>query len=348
MTGNPSVTRVFKRVDARDVLLVIRANPGVSRHDLHRDFGFRAPLIAGGLAKLGLVELRRGARGQTYWPLAQNEKSSFGPHRDSDGEGMKTLSKDNGSVKTETARMPLLETNPDDSTRCSFNARRFCAMPPADTKKRSASLGFADPPYEPTRSGASMLQRHYAHDAHLGEVELAPLIRRLDDEYDGWAVCMHDDSAVRLKEEDMPVGAFLCSWVKPFAPFKMNVTLARTWEPVIIKPARWPSRKEPTVRNWVAASCTLKKGLAGAKPEAFTHWALSFMGASEGDTFSDLFPGTGACTRAWETFFDPAHDRRRWPFIGGTRPHGMKEVPPYSVPPTISAPVARAFRSVFA
>jgi hypothetical protein len=69
MTGNPSVTRVFKRVDARDVLLHIRANPGVSRHDLNRDFGFRAPIIAGGLVKLGLVKFQRGARGQTYWPV---------------------------------------------------------------------------------------------------------------------------------------------------------------------------------------------------------------------------------------------------------------------------------------
>lgn len=193
-----------------------------------------------------------------------------------------------------------------------------------------------------------MLQRHYAHDAHRGEVALVPLIERLDRDYDGWAVCMHDDSALRLTEKDVPEGAFLCSWVKPFAPYKMNVTLARTWEPVLIKPARWPSRKEPTVRNWLAASCTLKKGLAGAKPEAFTHWVLAFMGAREGDTFADLFPGTGACTRAWETFFDPTHDRTRWPFIGGPRPTDLFESPPYKRPGPIAPAIGRAFRSVFA
>jgi len=37
---------------------------------------------------------------------------------------------------------------------------------------------------------------------------------------------------------------------------------------------------------------TLKRGLTGAKPEAFCRWVLDLLGYADGDEIIDLFPGT--------------------------------------------------------
>ena len=35
----------------------------------------------------------------------------------------------------------------------------------------------------------------------------------------------------------------------------------------------------------------MKRGLTGAKPEAFCRWVMDVLGWKHGDTFTDLFPG---------------------------------------------------------
>lgn len=87
------------------------------------------------------------------------------------------------------------------------------------------------------------------------------------------------------------------AWVKPFAAFKPGVGLAYTWEPVILRGGHRITRQEPTVKDHVIESITLKKGLTGAKPERFCDWILSALGYTEGDTLDDLFPGTGVMGR---------------------------------------------------
>ncbi len=65
------------------------------------------------------------------------------------------------------------------------------------------------------------------------------------------------------------------SWVKRFAAFKKNVSLAYAWEPVIVKPARKPVVSTRLVmRDWIQESITLRRGLTRAKPEAVCHWAF--------------------------------------------------------------------------
>jgi hypothetical protein len=49
-------------------------------------------------------------------------------------------------------------------------------------------------------------------------------------------------------------------------------------------------------------SITLRRGLTGAKPEALCHWAFEVVGARPEDMLDDLFPGTGAVTRAWRSW----------------------------------------------
>ena len=59
-------------------------------------------------------------------------------------------------------------------------------------------------------------------------------------------------------------------------------------------------RSVPTVRDWVAESITLKRGLTGAKPEGFCFWLFDLLGMQPGDVLEDLFPGTGGVSRAWD------------------------------------------------
>ena len=156
-------------------------------------------------------------------------------------------------------------------------------------------IGYADPPYP----GCASL---YAdHPDYGGEVDHAALIERLSD-YDGWI--LHTSvPGLSVVLPLLPGGCRVCAWVKPFAAFKRNVSVAYAWEPVVIKAARKPVvSKRLIMRDWIAESITLKRGLAGAKPEKVVHWALEVVGARPEDEVDDLFPGTGAVGRAVNTW----------------------------------------------
>jgi hypothetical protein len=166
-------------------------------------------------------------------------------------------------------------------------------------------LGYADPPY----IGCAELYRDHAD--YGGEVDHAALIERLESEFDGWA--LHAAATPRSYGIIIPIieripGVRVCQWLKGFAPFKRNVPVAYASEPVFIKAARKPVvSKRHVSRDWietpaVKASCTLKRGLVGAKPEAVCHWAFELLGAHPEDELADLFPGTGAVTEAWRTW----------------------------------------------
>jgi len=92
------------------------------------------------------------------------------------------------------------------------------------------------------------------------------------------------------------------AWVKPFASFKPHVNPAYAWEPVYFRCARPGRRDVATVRDWVSANITLKRGLSGAKPEPFAWWLFDVLGAEPGDTLHDVYPGTGGVSRAWEVW----------------------------------------------
>ncbi len=157
-------------------------------------------------------------------------------------------------------------------------------------------IGYADPPY----IGCAELYRD--HPDYAGEVDHAALIERLESEYDGWVLhaAATPQSMAVLAPLVAKTNARWMSWVKGFAAFKRNVSVAYAWEPVIIKPARKPVvSKRIVMRDWIECSITLKKGLTGAKPEKVCHWAFEMVGAHPGDTLDDMFPGTGAVSKAW-------------------------------------------------
>jgi hypothetical protein len=155
-------------------------------------------------------------------------------------------------------------------------------------------IAYADPPY----IGQSM--KHYGRE----EVDHRALIEKLVSEFpEGWALSCSSPSLQEILAL-CPVGVRVASWVKPFCSFKPGVNPAYAWEPVVFMGGRKRERKEPTVRDWVATNITFKKGLSGAKPLEFCCWLFDLMGMKKGDELIDLFPGTGAVTRAWKWLYE--------------------------------------------
>lgn len=158
-------------------------------------------------------------------------------------------------------------------------------------------FAYADPPY---LGCGKLYSKHHesARDCDDPEWHRA-LIARLSDEFpDGWVMSCSTPSLrtlLPMTPEDCRIGA----WTKPFAIFKPNVNPAYSWEPVIWRGGRKGDRTRKTVRDWVSANITLKKGLTGAKPAPFCEFVLDLLGALPDDEVVDLFPGTGALTTAW-------------------------------------------------
>lgn len=173
-------------------------------------------------------------------------------------------------------------------------------MPESPALFPSLRIGYADPPYP----GCAHLYKD--HPDYDGEVDHGFLLASLDYDYDGF--CLHTSSvaladmleiAGRVCEH--PKDIRVMAWVKPFAAFKANVSVAYAWEPVLVKAARKPVVKPGmTYRDFIAESITLKRGLTGAKPDAVCRWLFEVMGCEPQDELVDLFPGTGAVTDAWD------------------------------------------------
>lgn len=151
-------------------------------------------------------------------------------------------------------------------------------------------VAYADPPYIGCANKYPEKQ----------EVNHKELIDRLSF-YDGWALSCSSPSLQYLLSI-CPGDVRIAAWVKPFCSFKPNVNPAYSWEPVIFRGARKRDRAEPTIKDHVIASITLKKGLVGAKPPEFCFWLFDLLGLQMGDYFHDLYPGTGIVTECWEFY----------------------------------------------
>ncbi len=150
-------------------------------------------------------------------------------------------------------------------------------------------VAYADPPY------IGQADRY----EEKTEVDHKELIQRLCHDYDCWALSASSPS-LRIILPLCPKDIRIAVWVKPFCSFKPNVNPAYAWEPVLFYGARPRPRSYRTVRDWVSASITLKKGMVGAKPPEFCFWLFELLGLWVDDDFTDLYPGTGIVTRTWE------------------------------------------------
>lgn len=160
----------------------------------------------------------------------------------------------------------------------------------------SATFAYADPPYP------GLSRKYYSREStYAGEVDHHRLIASLIDratagELAGWAL---STSAAALRDvlPLCPPAARVCPWVKPIGVSSKTYGLHNTWEVVIVVGGR-PAR--PGVRDWLRAMPARGGGtLMGRKPIAFCAWLFDLLGMQPGDRLIDLFPGTGAVSKAW-------------------------------------------------
>lgn len=153
-------------------------------------------------------------------------------------------------------------------------------------------FAYADPPY------VGQAAKHYEGVEVNHRLLIGTLVR---DYPDGWALSASSGSLRDLLPM-CPEDVRVLAWVKGWASWKPNVWPAYAWEPVIFRGGRGVDRQMNTPRDWVMASASTGKGLAGAKPRQFCTWLFECFNAQPGDELHDLFPGTGAVTRAWADY----------------------------------------------
>jgi len=172
---------------------------------------------------------------------------------------------------------------------------------------RNLKACYADPPY---LGCAHLYAAHHANAQIWDDPrEHFRLIDRLMLDFDCWALSLSSPSLQTILPY-CPLSVRVMAWVKPFAVFKPGVGVAYAWDPVIVYGGRKRSRDEPTVRDFVQANITLRRGLPGAKPREFCRWIIDVLNLRAGDTLLDLFPGTGAMTREWQRFTENTKSRQ--------------------------------------
>jgi hypothetical protein len=158
---------------------------------------------------------------------------------------------------------------------------------------------YADPPY-PTKA-----HLYSSHPDYGGEVDHAALVARLcSGDFDGWALSTSSEACLRIWAM-CPPRTRLAPWVRGPRPSASFWPLD-AWEAVLY----WGGRPElrgpgPDERRANALSFTPRPRttdpgrVIGAKPSAFAFWLFELLGARPGDTFVDLYPGSGGMSRAW-------------------------------------------------
>ncbi len=162
---------------------------------------------------------------------------------------------------------------------------------------------YADPPYPG-------MARYYGPEA--SEVDHAALVSRLQEGFDGWAL---STSAAALPDvlRLCPPGAWVAPWVRGCRPTKSRSPL-NAWEPVIIYGNRpLPYADAPQDLADVLISGARQRShpgaLVGMKSAVFAEWVFRLLGARQGDTLADIFPGSGIISRAWGEYVSRV-DRR--------------------------------------
>ena len=158
-------------------------------------------------------------------------------------------------------------------------------------------FAYADPPYY--TMGKKMYGSLHLEAAIWDEKEThIALIDRLILEYpDGWAMSCNPANLHWLltNRENIRV----CAWTKTFHQIR-GTTNQYAWEAVLLYGGRKDNKRKPMVRDWLSCPIAMKKGLQGAKPDAFNNWILDLLNLQDGDVLDDLFSGTGSMSKALE------------------------------------------------
>ena len=156
-------------------------------------------------------------------------------------------------------------------------------------------IAYADPPY----LGMCGRYDHFHPDGRCwDDIETHRLlIDRLEADFDAWALHLTSPT-LRDILPLCPPEARVMAWCKSFASFKPGVHPAYAWEPVIIRGPRTRGRTATTYADYTVVPIVTQKGFFGAKPAAMVWWVLGCLNVLPDDEVVDLFPGSGAVTRA--------------------------------------------------
>jgi hypothetical protein len=187
------------------------------------------------------------------------------------------------------------------SRKCRQSAFRVRKRRTIETKHgRPMRVAYADPPYP------GQARKRYG----TKEVDHRALLKKLAT-FDGWALST-SARALRAVLPLCPPDVRVASWVKLQHGNPRTRGIHNVWEAVIVKPAR---NLQPGVPDSLVAAAARggeeADQLVGRKPIAFTAWLFGLLGTVAGDTFEDLFPGTGAVSRAWVELTRPIPKRQR-------------------------------------
>jgi len=153
---------------------------------------------------------------------------------------------------------------------------------------------YADPPY--LKMGQKMYGKLHPEAGKWDDIEEhKKLIKKLCDEYDGWAYsCNPKDLPFILAH--CPPEVRVCAWTKTFHQIR-GVAVQYAWECVLLYGERKGKRK-PMVRDWLSCSIAMKKGLQGSKPDLFNDWIIELFNCKQDDEVHDLFSGTKGLEQA--------------------------------------------------
>ena len=178
-----------------------------------------------------------------------------------------------------------------------------------------ARLAIADPPYLGTAARfysddgvgdgkGSQYESNTNPDAGLWDDPQThlELIDYMKDNFNSFAIALNTHSlgiySKRIKFGSES-GFRICSWIRPnSAPTGSRIR--PSWEPVIVynsKDRRSYRSGLARPKDYLIANPPRTKFI-GQKPFEWTEWVVDLIGYTDGDTVSDLFPGSGAVTSA--------------------------------------------------
>jgi hypothetical protein len=130
------------------------------------------------------------------------------------------------------------------------------------------------------------------------EVDHADLIARLEEGWpDGWAL---STSARALRDvlPMCPASTRVCVWRRRTRG-KTSRRALNAWEALLVVGGRERADRGLDVLDYRGRYDSYPGALEGMKPPEFTVWMFNLLGAQTGDHLADLYPGSGAVSRAW-------------------------------------------------
>lgn len=182
------------------------------------------------------------------------------------------------------------------------------------TELRPIRVAYADPPYPGcARKYSKPGTSEFHPDAMRWDdpEEHVRLMHELERDFpDGWALSTHS-GALRELLHRSPPRARSAPWCGPSTGNFKVFRVAYCHEVVIYSTPlvfRRDAPGRPRAIDWVVAgkghNSDVESAFIGAKPARFCRWLFELLGlgAHPGDELVDLFPGSGAVTRAWDDY----------------------------------------------